>query len=308
MQLATDVRVGNYRIERELAATKGGVLFQATHVVLPRRAILKVTLAGTADRQLAALQLLREACILDALHHPAVPTIYESGVLDDRRPWYAHEPIEGCTLAELIVRGPIEPLEVAALVRDAGDVLAHAHRRGVIHRGLRPDRILMTPDRRFPISIVDWSDARAHDAAPALPMLPAPGTGHYLAPEMLRGDAIDDRADVFALGALAYLAVTGERPFHRDPTVPHVPTRARRGSVPLPLARLIDQMLAPDRFDRPSAAEVHAELAQLVIDEPEVIDLAATSLRIRRPRWTPAIPLRAQEDVDAIETLDDELS
>ena len=305
VRLSTDDRVGNYRIERELGSTRGGVLFQATHLVLPRRAALKVTHAGAVDRQAAAVQLLREACILEALSHPGVPTIYESGVLDDRRPWYAAARVDGGSLSEMIVRGPIDPLEVAAFARDVADILAHAHRRGVIHRGLRPDRIVLTPERRFSVCIPDWSDARTHDAAPAMPQLPPPGAGHFLAPEVLRGDVIDDRVDVFTLGAIAYLALTGERAFHRDPTVPHVPTRARRSVVPLPLARLIDQMLAPDRFDRPSAAEAHAELAQLVVDEPEVIDLAASSMRIRRPRWTPAIPVPGVPD--ELEDLSDAL-
>lgn len=288
VRFVADDRISHYRIERELGATPGGVLYQVTHLVLPRRAVIKVPhpnpTPGTCDRQALAVLLLREACLLEALQHPGVPQLYESGILEDRRPWFAVERIEGGTLAELIARGPIEPLEVAALVRDVADVLAHAHRRGVIHHGLRPDRIVLTPERRFPLCIPDWSGARAHDAS--VDHAPPPH-GHYIAPDLARGDPADDRADVFALGVIAYLAITGARPFDRDTSAPFVPTRARRATTPRPLARLIDQMLAPDRFDRPAALEIHAELAQLVTDEPEVVDLAATTLRIRRPRWTP---------------------
>ncbi len=306
VRLGPDDRIGNYRIERELGATRTGILYQATHLVLPRRAVLKVMHAGAADRQGVAVQLLREACILEALSHPGVPQIYESGVLPDRRPWFALERVDGGTLAELIVRGPIEPLEVAALVRDLADVLAHAHRRGVIHRGLRPDRVVLTPARRFGLCVPDWSEARTHDAGALSPPMPVPGTAHYLAPELARRDAIDDRADVFALGVIAYLALTGERPFGRDTSAPHVPTRARCAAAPRELARLVDQMLAPDRFDRPSTGDVHAELVQLVTDEPEVVELAAQSIRIRRPRWTPALPIAAgaselEDLTDAIE-------
>ena len=115
-----------------------------------------------------------------------------------------------------------------------------------------------------------------------------------MAPELVRGDAIDDRADVYALGVLAYHALTGVTPS------PHVPVRARRGSTPRELARLVDQMLAPDRFDRPSAAEIYTELCERVTDEPE------TAVRIRRPRWTPPTAFAALTGVvDLTDAVDD---
>jgi len=283
-------RLGPYQIERELGATRTSVLYQVAHLVLPRRAVLKVV---HPQNQPLGVQLLREACIVAALQHPGVPTLYESGVLDDRRPWFVVERIEGQNLAELIARGPMEPLEAGALVRDLADVLAHVHRRGVLQLGLRPDRILLTPERRFPLCIADWSEARTHDAPVVVPLA---GTSSYHAPEIRRGDAVDDRADVFALGVIGYMALTGVKPFPAGCTV-HVPTLARCPKAPRELARLIDQMLSPDRFDRPSATEIHAELAELVTDVVDLVEVptAPAPVRIRKPKWTPAIPIFTTE-------------
>src|ERR1044072_5120952 len=139
-----DDRVGNYRVERELGPTGSGVLLLARHLVLPRRAIIKVVHAAFAAVQPFVVQTLREACILEAIAHPGVPVVYESGVLPERRPWFAVEVSSGSTLGELfaaraLTANAFPPAEVAGLMRDLVDILEQAHRRGVIHRGLRPD-------------------------------------------------------------------------------------------------------------------------------------------------------------------------
>ncbi|MBA3452016.1 MAG: serine/threonine protein kinase [Deltaproteobacteria bacterium] len=287
-------RVGQYQIERELGATRTAVVYEVAHLVLPRRAVLKVV---HPRNQPLGVQLLREACIVEAIQHPGVPVVHESGVLEDRRPWFVLEQIDGTNLAERMARGPLDPTEAGAIVRDLAEILAHAHRRGILHLGLRPDRIVLTPKRQFPLCISDWSDARTHDA-PAVVAIA--GTSPYHAPELRRGDAIDDRADVFALGVIGYMALTGVRPFPTGCTV-HVPTLERCPSAPRELAGLIDQMLAYDRFDRPSAVEIHTDLAELVTDVIDVVELpaAAAPVRIRRPKWTPAIPIFTTElDLD----------
>src|SRR3954468_3697779 len=137
-----DDRIGNYRVEHELGPTGSGILLQARHQVLPRRAIIKVVHAAFAGESPYLVQTLREACILEAIGHPGVPIVYESGLLRDRRPWFAFEVISGPPLEYLLAQGALPAGDVARLMRDLSDVLDHAHRRGVIHRGLRPDRIV----------------------------------------------------------------------------------------------------------------------------------------------------------------------
>lgn len=297
-------RIGNYRIDGELGRSATDIVYEARHLVLPRRAIVKVMAEHEPLRALA-VQLLREACILEALEHPGVVRVYESGLLPDRRPWFARERIDGATVADLLAGGPLDPAQALALVRDIAEVLEHSHRRGVVHCDLRPDRIVITGRTRgFPVCIIDWGDARVHDTSAPLPDL---AIRDYAAPELLDGTFVDDRADVFSLGAIAYEALTGTLPYAESATsvtgeIQHVPAEVRCSEAPPQLTSLVDQMLAWERFDRPSIAEIVAELTQLALDmqppAPARPD-AAMNLRIRRPRWTPSLPVEAAESAEA---------
>ena len=285
-------RVGHYEIVREVAPGA----YEATHQVLPRRALVKVA------RGSAALQLMREACILEALHHPGISKVFESGRLADGRPWFAQELVAGESLAAVLGRGSLRAVETVTLVAGLAEILEHAHRRGVVHRALQPGRVTLAQRRPC---IVDWSEARAHDAARSIPHVPAPGSHAYVAPEIARGDVTDDRADVFSLGAIAYQALTGALPS------PHVSVAQGCGNAPPELVVLIDQMLAADRFDRPTASEVRADLvrlaAVLATQPPEHVVLVDTEgvpelppLRIRRPRWTPQVSYVASDLADLV--------
>lgn len=306
--LRVDVeRIGNYRITGPRGRDATGLVFEARHIVLPRRAIVKVMEAS--EPRPIAVQLLREACILEALEHPGIVRVYESGLLADRRPWFAHECVEGATIANLLEAGPLDPQHAVVMLRDIAEVLEHVHRRGIVHCGLRPDRIVITGrSRGYPLCIVDWSDARVHDTTSPHP---EPQIADYSAPELMHGGPIDDRADVFSLGVIAYQALTGELPFDgvwlatvADGSTQHVPTEVRCPDAPPELTAIVDQMLSWDRFDRPSSAEANAELAQLALDlaEPPVPRLPG-AVRIRRPRWTPALPMgEGEPDLIALDT------
>jgi serine/threonine protein kinase len=284
-----DDRIGNYRVETVLGPTGSGILLQVQHLVLPRRAIIKVVHSAFAAVQSYVLQTLREACILEAIAHPGVPVIFESGVLRDRRPWFAFEMVGGPTLEELIEAGPVSLIEVAGLLRDISDILEHAHRRGVIHRGLRPERIVITSERRYPLCIPDWSESMAHDATSHLPQVISRRSRSYVAPELAHQGAggtqevVDDRVDMFALGVIAYRALTGCLPFARsagagdasstsdddDPGV-YVRAQDRRPDAMPELTAIIDSLLSFDRFDRPSASEVRADVDWLFDTLPEL--------------------------------------
>lgn len=307
-----DDRIGNYLVERELGPTGSGVLLQARHQVLPRRAIIKVVHAAFASAPPYVVQTLREACILEAIGHPGVPIVYESGLLKDRRPWFAFEVIRGPTLQDVLASGRLPLIEVAGLMRDLADILEHAHRRGVIHRGLRPDRIVVTNDRRYPLCIPDWSEAIAHDASAGVP--PVDDCRGYAAPELAHQDAdsperVDDRADMFALGAIAYRALTGALPFGEgDGAAPYVPAHQVRPEAPRELAAIIDSLVSFDRFDRPSASEVRSEVDWLFRTLPDLQHRAApedadpgkTLTELRHPTAPDAC-----ETFDEIEALQD---
>jgi len=287
-------RIGNYTVEIERASSSLCAEYRAIHAVLPRRAIVKVM--HPANDQAMAVLMLREACMLDALHHPGVVRVYESG-MHGKQPWFATELVEGPSLARVMAPRALDRTDAIAILRDISEVIEHAFRRGVIHCGLRPERIVMTGrSRGFPLCLVDWSDARAHDAR-LQQYFPNLNAWHYTSPELASGDPIDDRTDVFALGVIGYQMLTGQMPFDNgiiatvdDGTVQHVPTEIMCPDAPPELTKLVDSMLAYDRWDRPSAAEVYAELAFLADAFSTPIHArppAAGLLRIRRPRWTP---------------------
>jgi serine/threonine protein kinase len=304
MGFLPDERIATYRVERELGSTTTGVLYQAVHLVLPRRAVIKV--AHAARGQQFAIQLLREACLLEALSHPGVPQVYESGLLEDRRPWFAAEIIEGMTLAERMLHGSLPSSDVATLIRDLASILEHAHKRGVVHRALRPDRVVITRKRpEISVALPDWSEARAHDSTGEAAGMPSRNSRPYLAPEVARGEVADDRADVYSLGVLAYHALTGGFPRGTE-TQPYIATVDRCPEAPRELAMLIDQMLSADRFDRPTCAEIRSDLEwlanalsiELVLDDG--MTTASPGMRMRKPRWTPAIePVMTEEPSDS---------
>ena len=280
-------RIGNYELESELGATATCTIYRASHQLLPRRAVVKLARAvGDWTRQ-RSIEVLREACLLEALHHPGVVRIHEAGRLADGRGWFAAELVEGLTIADALLQGPIEPAVAVGMLRDTADVLAHAHRRGVIHGGLAPEGVVVTgKSRGFPLCLTDWAQARTYDA-PRAPQPPTP----YAAPELARDDRIDDRIDVYALGALAYHVLTGVAPVpHGPPLVGIAPADA-----PRELVGLVEQMLA-DPWDRPSASEAladHGWIAEQLTPPPKPTPRFG---RIRRPRWTPPLVYEHRED------------
>lgn len=304
--MSSPIRLGNYTVVSTTdERTPHVASFVGTHQLLPRRALLKL-----ADQE-AAVALLREACLLEAMQHPGVVRVFESGraTLPARGAWIALELADGPTLQQLISEDDRDALDALVragagagplvLLRELADVLDHAHRRGVIHAGLRPSRVVLTgATRSFPVCVVDWSDARAHDAAPA-PYRPSVASWHYTSPELARGEGTD-RVDVYALGVIAYQLLTGVLPFAGraiDASAQHMPTEVHRPDLPREITQLVDQMLAFDQWDRPSAAEVATQLGWIVdtLATPAAPQLSG-AIRIRRPRWTPALSFAPMAD------------
>jgi eukaryotic-like serine/threonine-protein kinase len=267
-RVAAGERIGDYRIELVLKRGDLWELAAAAHVVLPRVAVIRVAQPGLPS---AGVQLLREACIVEALSHPGVPRLYDCGRLADRRPWIATERVIGRVLSEEISGGPMAPAQVAAMVRDIAGVLEHAHRRGVVHRAVRPQTIMITPasERGWPVCLCDWSEARTLDAVPA-----PRRTGPHDAPEVARGDVYDGAIDVFALGIVAYEAVTGTQLFEgaapltmvEDYVTRYLGVRGAATPACVRFAWLLDSMLAADPAHRPTAADVRNAAAQIAAD------------------------------------------
>ncbi|HEX8114817.1 MAG TPA: hypothetical protein VF516_44105 [Kofleriaceae bacterium] len=249
-RFAPGARIGDYVVEREVSYEAAAIVYFATHVVLPRKSHVKVSHPGSRP---AAVQLLREACILEALSHPGAPRVYECGVLADRRPWSSIERLPGVAFDRFVGDRPAALSDVVVALRDVADVLRHAHERGIVHRRLTASAILRTERRRSVYAIEDWADARTLDAE--------------------AGVTVDAREDIVALGAIVFRALTA-----RDPA-PGVSLATHCSAAPTELISLIDQMLA-EPVARPTAGEIY-ERALWLCETLEASPL------FERPRWTP---------------------
>lgn len=282
---SSGARIADYWLHEEVPARSTEVAYRATHRMLPRCARVAIVNPAFLGFRHAEVQLMREACVLETLHHSGVPRVFECGVFD-RRPWVASEHIAGTSIEEAAAERPLPISDALAVVRDAAAVLAHAHHRGVVHRDITPRSIVRTAGRGFPVCVTGWGDASIHDSA--LPRPDDPGARFYRAPELADGDRGDAGADVFALAAVMFEAATLVLP---------EPVQKFPG-VPAAFHQLLASMLERAPEDRPAAAAVHAEAARLAelysdgdaaIEEVEVelVDISRAQAAMSNLGWIP---------------------
>jgi serine/threonine protein kinase len=260
-RMAPGARLGDYRIEREVRSEETGLVYLAQHVVLPRRAALKVMHGGGVWLKEMAVAVVREACVLEPMDHPGVPRVYECGVLPDRRPWIALEALEGVTVAASLDAGHVMPVgDVIAMLRDVADILEYTHAQGVVHRNITSASVVRRSNAKFPFALRDWGEASTPDIE-------------------LPDGLVDPRDDLHALGTIAYRALTG------DLAGPGKTAAGKRAGAPQELAELIDQMMIEAREARPTAQSVRERAAMIWA----MATLAPTTTgSIEKPRWTPA--------------------
>jgi serine/threonine protein kinase len=259
-------RIGDYVVERELRTERTGKVWLTHHRVLPRKAAVKVMHGDHGYQQQMAVQMLREACLVEALSHPGIPRVYECGVLPDRRPWIAFEYIEGEGLDRSIGDVPLPVADVVVMMRDVADILDHIHTRGIVHRNILASSIVRAPQRRFAVTLVHWGDACTLDSAET---------------------AVDPKDDVHELGRIAFRALTGSKATTGGSSSERYP------GAPGDVAQLIDHMMAGPR-GRPSSAEVR-DRAKWLADTLELVP-------IDPQRWTPQhiAPESIPQDVEEV--------
>jgi eukaryotic-like serine/threonine-protein kinase len=234
-------RIGDYDVH-EVSAAAGLARYDGTHVVLPRKAIVEV---ADAAARAAAVRLLRQACLLEAMDHRGIPRVFECGMIDGA-PWVAFEAMHGVALADVMQHHRLTPDDVLDLLSGVSTILAHAHARGVLHRDITPAVIARDRDRGMWV-LGGWDSACTLDAE----LAPPPhGGARYHAPELEDVRSPDPRSDVFALAMVAHEALTGE-----VASLPADPAR-----LPPPLGMLLATMLAPNAAARPHAVEVCAQI------------------------------------------------
>lgn len=278
-ELAADPELAPERYEiREMVARGGmGVVYRAWDRDLDREVALKVLTLPHGEGE-AASRMLAEAKILARLEHPGIVPVYESGLLADGRVFYAMRLVAGQRLDQVVASGP----ELAERLRIFGriaETVAFAHAHGVVHRDLKPENVMVGPFGE--VLVMDWGVAKdrrggevagaarhAAGTGPAATGASAVGTAHgavlgtpgYMAPEQARGDneRVDERSDVFALGALLAFLLTGQ-----PPTLTGEPPSL--AGLPRPLAAVCRKAMASLAEDRyPGAEALARDVAQYV--------------------------------------------
>lgn len=246
-----------YQLEEEVGRGGMGVVYRALDRVLERRVALKLLSNELVRQARTADELLAEARAIARLSHPNIVQVYDAGRLGERF-FLAMEWIEGENLAELLKKRKLSLRGVVYAGRQICSALDHAHQRHIVHRDLKPSNLLWTPKNR--IKLTDFGLARALEKSLNQVLTQPAGTPYYMAPEQIRGDAIDGRADLYALGCLLFEMLCNRLPFgdgssiyHHLNTAPEDPAKLRRDVPPI-LARLILSCLAKDPQERPASA------------------------------------------------------
>jgi eukaryotic-like serine/threonine-protein kinase len=279
--------VGPYRIVALLARGGMGDVYRATDPRLGRDVALKMLTSAERGDGHAVERFLQEARITASLDHPNIVKVFDVG-MSNGRPFLVSELLDGETLRAPIGRGAVPLADAIGIASALARGLVAAHARGLVHRDLKPENIFLT--KSGTTKILDFGIAKlAQD--PALPGGLATltgvvlGTAGYLAPEQVKGEPVDARTDLFALGSILFELITGQRAFVRDHTIDTLHAIVHHDPPDLlpagaPLTAIVKRLLAkaPDaRFQ--SAADLLWILEQIDSTEPRPASRPAFALR-----------------------------
>jgi serine/threonine-protein kinase len=276
--------MGSYQLGELLGKGGMGEVYKATHRMLARPAAIKLIrpeMLGAVDDEaakLAVTRFRREAEAAANLRSEHTVELYDFGVTADGTLYLVMEFLEGLDLQTLVKEnGPLSAGRTVHILRQVCDSLEEAHASGLVHRDIKPANIHVgrVGLRHDFVKVLDFglvkevSSVSVGDSMATVPGQMALGTPGYMAPEMALGDKVDGRADIYALGCVAYYLVTGELVFEAETafqmiakhlqTSPIPPSERTTASIPRELERLILKCLAKDPADRPQSA---AQLAQ----------------------------------------------
>jgi Tol biopolymer transport system component len=228
MTLTAGTRLGPYLVEAPIGAGGMGEVYRARDTRLNRGVAIKVLPAAVAANQDRVARFEREAQAVAALSHPNILAIHDVGVQDGVT-YAVTELLDGETLRDRLKAGPLPTRKAIDFGVQLARGLAAAHDKGLIHRDLKPENLFLLPDGQ--LKILDFGLAKASPAFDGTRTASANGavetvaatdpgtvlgTVGYMSPEQVRGQDVDARADIFAVGAVLYEMLSGERAFHRD--------------------------------------------------------------------------------------------
>jgi serine/threonine-protein kinase len=261
---------GPYVIIEQLGRGGMASVYKAYEAGLDRYVALKVLPAEFITEATMEERFQREAKVIARLEHPNIVPIFGYGIDSNAHiPWMAMRLIAGGTLSALIKERQLSHAEIVSIVRAVAEALDYAHGKGVVHRDVKPQNVLLDESGR--LYLADFGIARMVEGASALTQTGMiSGTPHYMAPEQAMSGTVDHRCDIYALGVIAYQMLTGRVPFTADTPVAVLMKQVRDpiplpspGEVPEPTMRAILKSMAKKPEDRwRSAGEFARALEQ----------------------------------------------
>jgi serine/threonine-protein kinase len=280
---------GRYDVHAPIGRGGMGFVYVARDLRLDRPVAIKLLPPDLAADAACRQRFLREARTAAALAHPNIVAIHSTHEVGEFV-FFTMAYVEGETLARRVATGgPLTPEEAVRLLAEVGDALAYAHARGVLHRDVKPDNILIETATGRAL-LADFGIAHVSPTGRAsAPRGPVLGTAAFMSPEQARGEVVDARSDVYSLGVVAYYALSGRLPFDAATdgallllhiAAPAPPLRTVAPNVPVRLAQVVDQCLAKDPWARfPDVGRVVRAVVDAV--EPPRAPLAVRAFLMR---------------------------
>src|SRR5262245_16042495 len=219
--LAPGAKAGPWLVERELGRGGMGAVYAVVHDEIGKRAALKVVHSRLLAPGFNPDRMLLEAKVVNQVAHPNIVDIFETGKLEDGRPYIVMERLAGQPLAYRADDGKILPDQVIAILLQVCDALIAAHAGGIVHRDLKLDNVFLVDNPDDPstprVKVLDWGIAKVinHDVKHTIEGQLV-GTPQYLAPEQARGGKVSPQTDVYSLGVMAYELFLEQLPFEAE--------------------------------------------------------------------------------------------
>lgn len=320
--LEPGTRIGGFTLRREIGRGAYGLVFEAEQdAPLSRRVAVKVLRLDSLGRR-NLQRFLLEQRLLANLSHPGIAQVFETGALEDGRPWFAMEFVQGSSIDVFVRERKLDRDARLQLLAEACDAVAYAHRKGVIHRDLKPGNVLVSEtDGVASVKVVDFGvsrafmaseDATGHATERLTEIGQLIGTLEFMSPEVAThgAEAATTRSDLYALGVIACCVLAGELPIDlgdarltplderlrrirlervrrlsdiaRDGNGSGLPTRSLRGD----LDGLIEKCLSKEPAQRHASAEQFArDLRRVAAGEPVDLPNQSMTSRVRRFAW-----------------------
>jgi serine/threonine-protein kinase len=299
-------RYGSYVIESEIGHGGMGRVYVGQHALMCRPSAVKVMEAAAGEDDEAVARFEREVRLSATLTHPNTITIYDFGRTEQDTFYYAMEYLDGLSLEELVTRfGPVPPERTAFILSQVCGSLAEAHAKNIIHRDIKPSNIFLTHrgDLYDFVKVLDFGLAkriRADESEAITAVGTMLGTPAFIAPEVVSEmGPVDQRADLYCLGGVAYWMLVGRPPFHATTSMemilqhirsyPERPAAASEITIPPELDEVVMRCLEKDPGDRfQTAAELLAALGAIRFQQPWTHERARDWWRLHFAPPTPA--------------------